>query len=195
MTEPKLAAPGAGLPWPQMLALRWYVRPFIAERADWDETTARFHAVTKKMEEQIAGLDAAQLTRKVLIPPQQSLEDSSRHWSAAMTLEHVVIVGRGVAQALRALGTGKTPPGKASTATVKPSGAAPAEAAVRAFRSFCGPEFSSILPSVQNRDSGAKFAHPWFGPLTARGWYWVLAAHHAVHLQQLREIKKGLAAG
>jgi len=190
--EPKLKPPGAGVPWYEFLMLRFYYKPFVAERAPWEQSTEGFAKITARMEKEIEGLTPEQLTKKILIPPMSGLEDSSRYWSAAMTLEHLVIVGRGMIGVVRNLSEGRVPPGKASTATVKPSGKFKPEDAVSAFRQFANVEFPALLPSLKNRDSKTTFGHPWLGQTTARGWYWLLAAHHAVHLKQLREITKGL---
>jgi hypothetical protein len=192
--EQNLAPPGAGVPFIEGLMLRWFVGPLIAAKAGWEETAAKLEAVNKKIEAEVAGIAPADMTKKVLVPKMQGLEDSSRNWSAAMTLEHMVVVGRGVCAIMRSLAEGKVPPGKASTAAVKPTGGYAPEAAVAAFRLFCNTELPAVRAALKDPESKATFAHPWMGPLTARGWHWMLSAHHGVHLRQLRGIRKGLQA-
>jgi hypothetical protein len=191
-TEPKLASPGAGIPWYQMLILRLYISPYVAARTDWSVSETRFKKITTKILKEIDGVTEAQLTTKVLVPPQMGLEDSSRYWSIAMTLEHLVIVGKVMSFGIRELTSGRIPDYKADTAAVKPFGTMSALETINKFKHFTIEEFPQLLPSIADRNSNLKFNHPWFGGFKAQQWYWLLAAHHALHLKQIREIKKGL---
>lgn len=192
ISEPKLAPPGAGIPFPQKLVLRFFVRPLIAQRTPWEESEKRFLKITEKIEAELAGLSPAQLEKRVLIAPLTGLEDSSRNWSIAMTLDHLWIVGSQIFLLVRALDAGLVPPGEADTAKVKPSGALATSEALSRFREFSQADFPALLPSLSRKKSPARFRHPWFGRMTAQGWYWMLATHQAVHLAQIRAIKKGL---
>ena len=130
----------------------------------------------------------------MLVPPQQGLEDSSRYWSAAMLLDHLVIVGEQVKGGILALSRGIVPKGEASTAKVKPSGAPTVAEAVAAYKKFASTVMVDLDKGVADKDSKATFRHPWLGPLNCRQWQWLLAAHQAIHLHQLHEIVKGLPA-
>lgn len=189
---PVLAPPGAGVPLPDRLVMRYILRPFVARRSAWEENEARFRAVAARIEAEIKGLSPGDMTRQILVPPMRGLEDSSRNWSVAMTLEHIAIVSRAIAGAVRALAAGAVPPGRADTAAVKPSGGLGPEEAAESFRRFCNEEFPALLPALRNRDSSLAFAHPWFGPMTAKEWHWLLAAHLDIHLRQIREIRRRL---
>lgn len=193
-TVPRLDKPGAGLPFPQELILRWYVAPFIAGRADWEEDKKKFAKSTEALLKLVEGLDEKQLSAKVLVPPQQGLEDSSRYWSAAMLFEHLVIVGSAVKGGIISLSKGIVPPRKADTASVKPAGAATPAQSVEEYRKFSSTVMADIDAAVKDKDSKAKFRHPWLGPLNCRQWHWLLHAHQSIHLRQLREIVKGLTA-
>lgn len=189
-----LAPAGAGLPVHQMLALRWIVKPFVAERADWQDVADRFRLLTQRIDDELAQCTQEDLSRSVLVRPLKGLEDSSRYWSVAMTLEHIVIVGRSIYMIARQLAEGRVPAGKASTAAVKPAGKYTPAEALGAFRQFCDEEFPTLLPAMKNRDSKSTFPHPWMGSMTVRGWYWLLAAHHEIHMRQIQEIRKGLTS-
>jgi hypothetical protein len=190
--KPKLAAAGAGIPWYQLLMLRFIVSPFVAAKTDWSVSEKRFKKITTKILKEIDGLTDAQLTTKVLVPPQMGLEDSSRYWSIAMALEHLVIVGKVISVGIRELSSGRIPDYKPDTAAVKPFGTMAAQQARNEFTHFAVEEFPQLLPSLVNRHSNLKLNHPWFGGFKAQQWYWLLATHHALHLKQIREIKKGL---
>jgi hypothetical protein len=188
----KLDKPGAGIPLYQKLYLKWYVSPFIAAKSDWEADTRSFNLLNRKILDAVEKLDDAQLAKRVLVPPQQGLEDSSRYWSAAMTLEHLLIVGKNMKAIIISLSKGVVPDGKADTARVKPAGAATPQEILAQFRDFSATAATDIDRDVKDRKSTAKFAHPWFGPFMAHQWHWVLAAHTGLHLKQLRAIIAGL---
>ena len=188
----KLDKPGAGIPQYQKLFLRLYVKPFISARSDWDEDTRAFTLINRKLLDEVGKLNEAQLEKRVLVPPQRGLEDSSRYWSVAMTLEHLLIVGTGVKNIIISLSKGVVPDGKADTATVKPSGTPTAQQVLARYREFVDATPGEIDSAVKDRKSKAVFAHPWFGAFTAHQWHWLLAMHTGLHLKQVRAIIAGL---
>jgi hypothetical protein len=190
---PQLAPPGAGLPWYHNLMLRFYVGPFVAGRAKWTVSEQTFHKVNGRILKEIEGLTEKQLSTKILVPPQLGLEDSSRYWSIAMVLEHLVIVGEGITQGIMLLSNGKIPPVTVDIAAVKPIGAMSASESVNQFKSFCGEDFKKFLQQVGDKNSPLSLKHPWFGPFKTSQWFWLLGMHGALHLKQIREIKKRLA--
>lgn len=190
--EPRLAPPGAGIPWPQALFLKYFVAPFIAGRTDWSVSEERFDKLTIKILKELEGLNEIQQSTKVLVPPQSGLEDSSRYWSIAMVLEHLVIVGGGISNAINELTSDRLPQGTADTATVKPIGAISASQSVAEFKKFSQTDYKKMASGLKNKNSKLRFRHPWFGMITAKQWFWVLAIHHRLHLKQIREIKKRL---
>lgn len=191
-TEPKLAPPGAGIPWPQGLVLKYFIAPFIAGRTNWSVSEERFDKLTIKILKELEGLNAVEQSTKVLVPPQAGLEDSSRYWSIAMVLEHLVIVGNGISYAISELTSDRLPQGTADTATVKPIGAISASQSVAEFKKFTQTDYKNLVSGLKNKNSKLRFRHPWFGMITAKQWFWVLAVHHRLHLKQIREIKKRL---
>lgn len=190
--EPVLAPPGAGLPWGQHLLLKYWVHPFIARRTPWQRSEENFYKVHRRIQEELSGLTASQLQKRCLVPPQMGLEDSSRYWSILMTLEHLMIVGRGIFQVVSALTAGCHPDGKADTAAVKPQGQFHDRDIVLEFNRFVDQDFLQFNQNLQNRQSTLTFRHPWFGMMNAQSWYWLLATHGMIHLKQIRAIKKSL---
>ncbi len=190
----RLEKPGAGIPLVQRIALRLYFKPFVAGKAGWEQDIADFAKANEKVFQAIADIKPEDLERRVLVPPQQGLEDSSRYWSAAMTLEHLMIVGMGMRNIIAALSHGIVPDYKADTAKVKPAGAGEAAITVEAYRDFAANVMADIDRSTGNRDSKTTFDHPWFGAFTARQWHWLLPVHTFIHLKQLRAIVEGLKA-
>jgi hypothetical protein len=191
-SAPKLAPPGAGVPLPQKLMMRFYIGPFIAGRAKWVASEQAFHKMNDRILKEIEGLTEKQLATKILVPSQIGLEDSSRYWSIAMVLEHIVIVGEAITSGITLLSSGKVPPVKVDLAAVKPLGELPVQTSVMNFKKFATDDFKNFLQQVKDKDSKLTFHHPWFGPFKASQWFWLLGTHGAVHLKQIREIKKRL---
>lgn len=190
----KLGKPGAGLPFLEGLVVRWYLGPFVSARSDWEDNKRKFEKTTQSLLKLIEGLDDRQLATRILVPPQQGLEDSSRYWSAAMLFEHLVIVGESVKGGIIALSRGIVPDVKVDTGKVKPSGdPSPAEI-IEKYKKFSSTVLSDIDSGVKDRNSKAVLNHPWLGPINCRQWHWLLAMHQGIHLRQLREIVKGLNA-
>lgn len=187
-TIPRLQPPGAGLPLFQRIVLRYYWGPFVARRSIWDEDSQKFEAISAKTLGIADALSEERLQTRVLIPPQLGLEDSSRYWSVAMTLDHLMIVGRGLSQIVTLLSRGEAPQVNVDVAKVKPQpGRGPLEIR-KEFREFAATAIPTIESSVKDRKSGSLLAHPWFGPMTAHQWHWLIAQHSLIHYHQVREI-------
>ena len=187
-----LAPPGAGIPWVNRQILRFVLRPFVVRRVPWETSEIRF---TKAHRRLISALDAfppAHLTQRVLVPPMQGLEDSSRYWSAAMVVDHLTIVGTQICGAIVSLSRGIVPPVKADTAQVKPPIATDAPAVIAGYVGFGDHALAKLQRDVADRQSMTTLRHPWFGPLTAKDWLWLLGTHTTLHRKQLEAIQAGL---
>jgi len=86
----------------------------------WDEATAFFQEEGKQLVELAQPLSLDLFEKRVLIKPILGIEDSSRYWSVAMCLEHLVIVDRGIADIAVSLSQGRAYPRALSIAEVKP---------------------------------------------------------------------------
>jgi hypothetical protein len=186
---PQLAPPGAGLPAYELQI----ARVLFALRAwthDARRTNALFWREQSLIAELIRGCPAGRLGERVLIPRPRGLEDSSRHWSVLMTLEHLRIVNLACAGFINELSQGRIPTGKASTADVKPSPEVTGEV-IAAYEQSC----LDVLAAVEvakNLDDPARFPHPWFGPMSARRWHLLAAVHLGLHRKQIEAIVRGL---
>jgi uncharacterized damage-inducible protein DinB len=183
--EPTLQAPGAGLPWLEnriaRILLGWksrFGRPatFIAQ---FETERRRIHALIEKCGDE-------QLTRRVLIARLPGLEDSSRYWSVAMTLDHLRIVHHAFIGVLTALANEKIPPGEASTAAVKPRVDVSREV-IAMYEESCD-ALLSCAAGIRDFKTKARFSHPWFGPMDAHRWLALAAGHMAIHRRQIERI-------
>jgi hypothetical protein len=107
-----------------------------------------------------------------------------------MTLDHLRITNEAFARVITALTQGHIPPGKASTATVKPSldvtGTVEAD-----FEKSCDAVLAAVAAAPDLRTK-LRFAHPWFGPLDASGWHALAGMHMGIHRAQIARIIAGL---
>ena len=191
---PQLAAPGAGLPLRQRVALKLWFGPWVSRRTPTAVTRARFESFIAKLLQQAESLTAEQRRVRVLVSPIQGLEDSSRFWSYDGVLEHLVIVSTAIESLILALSVGEVPEPEVRVANFKP----------KSLISDPLSEFRQTLPGLMARldtalsqpgrslDSSATKEHPWFGPFNARQWYWLLASHCWIHWQQAKQIRSAL---
>ncbi|GAB4169296.1 MAG: hypothetical protein Fur0032_07840 [Terrimicrobiaceae bacterium] len=107
-----------------------------------------------------------------------------------MTLDHLRIVHEVIAGVIQALGEGRAPAGEVSTAAVKPA-VGVTGAVQEKYEASCEGVLAAIA-SVPDLKTSARFSHPWFGPLDARGWGVMIGVHLAIHRRQIGRILAGL---
>lgn len=183
--EPPLAAPGAGLPGPELFIAR---RLFAWKRRFGSRKgfSRQFRSERAAILDLVAAVPETLRGSRVLIPRLRGLEDSSRHWSVWMTLDHLRITNTAFAGVIATLAAGKIPPGKADTAAVKPSPDAGPEIEA-AYEDSCD-ELLAVVDGISDWKTAPRFPHPWFGPLDAAGWHALSATHLGIHRAQITEI-------
>jgi hypothetical protein len=187
MTAPKLQPPGAGLPLIPRLYVRWFGRRMLRRKSTWDSAPISIEATAARMYGVASTLSDEVLTKPVLVPPMRGLEDSSRYWSPAMVLQHLVITGEIFTSVILKLTRGEPIESRGGTAAVKPSQEANREDVER-FRAMHTDVGTRIVAGVGPDRTGAMSRHPWFGLLTASDWYAVFAEHLLIHEKQLAKI-------
>jgi hypothetical protein len=185
ITEPKLDAPGAGLPWLELKIARFGFH-LLNRRMTHDKSSALLEKECAAILDLARSCNAEKGSQRVLINRLRGMEDSSRYWSVFMTVDHLRIVNLGAADAIRLLKQGKVPDRKADTATVKPS----VEAAMDVVDDF---ELScKLIERYAARSTDLKrvprYPHPWFGPLDAAGWHFLAGFHLRLHRRQIETI-------
>lgn len=192
--EPKLQPPGAGLPLPQKLLLRFWLGPVVSRRTDPSKSREDYERLIHKLIEKISAVPEEKRRIKVLVDPIQGLEDSSRYWSLNDLMEHLLIVSKGIEVMILSLSSGKVPDVKADVAKVKPTNAD--QDFYDAFTAYAPNLIRRIDQKLagpgMNFDSRLRARHPWLGMLTARQWYWLLGSHTSIHYRQAKEIIRKL---
>jgi uncharacterized damage-inducible protein DinB len=185
IAEPRLAAPGAGLPLPELLIARllfgW--RRLTGSAADF---TTQFREERQRIRALVARCPDERKGERVLIARLRGLEDSSRFWSVWMTLDHLRITNEAFAGVLLSLARGKAPERVVSTADVKPNPHVTAEV-VEQFEQSCE-AFLKAAAATEGKTTRVRYAHPWFGPLDAHGWHALAAFHQRLHRRQIERI-------
>ncbi len=186
--EPKLAKPGAGLPIVEWLVAKYIIFPNRFRSTTIKQAIEQFEDESKKIIELISGLNDDQLTQRRLIPRLRGLEDSSRFWSIAMTIQHLNIVGEGMLGIIVSLSRGKNELPLRGIADVKPSIDVDAQEAIANFKELTE-NFGRLAGKIDfEKHSDTKHPHPWFGPLNAREWTLFAAPHQAIHRKQIEQI-------
>jgi hypothetical protein len=183
--QPKLAPPGAGLPWLELRIARLGFK-FLSRRTTREKSAALLAQQRADILELARRCDAQTGARRVLVRRLRGMEDSSRFWSVFMTLDHLRIVNLAVAGTIRMLGQGKTSDRKVSTADVKPDPRADGKV-VDEFDLSCRlvERCAGQVPDLKTR---LRFDHPWFGSLDAAQWYFLAGIHLRLHRQQIELI-------
>ncbi len=184
-----LAPPGAGLPAPELFIARalFAVKRWTGSRNAFTAGFERERAAIRVLVDRVA---PERRGERVLIKRLRGLEDSSRHWSVWMVLDHLRIVNQAIAKTMASLAAGVVPPGQASTAAVKPNPACGAD--VDADYELACDHVLAVVSAHPDLRSKVAYAHPWFGPLDAAGWHAMAATHLAIHRAQLEHICAGL---
>ncbi len=187
---PELAPPGAGLPFLEGLYAKYIYFPRGMRAFDWQKSLVKLRTETQRIVEFAKPLSQEAFATPVLIDRIRGIEDSSRNWSVAMTLEHLIITMRGMSQIAETLAAGKEMNVSVSTASVKPKGgqSMPKDAMLKTFEVASEEVIARLSPLGASASTRYRVKHPFFGAITARGWVWTLGEHQAVHRRQVAAI-------
>lgn len=185
---PKLDKPGAGLPFIEWAVAKYIVFPRRFKNSSKEKALADFAEQSDKILKLARGLSSEQLVERRLIARLQGLEDSSRYWSVAMTLDHLTIVGNLMSHAVIELSKGSNALKVVGTAEVKPGAAADAARSLKDFEEMTERFLLEVGKANIDVRSKVTHPHPWFGPLNAYQWLVFAAPHENIHLRQIEAI-------
>jgi len=186
-STPPLQAPGAGLPFPENLLARYVMIPVLSTTTTWEKACANLRQEADRCRELTAPLDDDTMRRPVLIERFRGIEDSSRHWSPAMALRHLVIVGEGIAAIIAALREGRRFGHVTRIQDVKPEPESGPEQR-DAFRRHVRDYLEQTAHAATGGKLQATHAHPWFGELNAHQWHCLASFHAGIHRKQIGQI-------
>ena len=188
LDAPKLDKPGAGLPFIEWAVAKYIVFPRRFKNFSKEKALADFAEQSDKILKLARGLSSEQLIERRLIARLQGLEDSSRYWSVAMTLDHLTIVGNLMSHAVIELSKGNNALKVVGTAEVKPGAAADAARSLKDFEEMTERFLLEVGKANIDVRSKVTHPHPWFGPLNAYQWLVFAAPHENIHRKQIEAI-------
>jgi hypothetical protein len=124
------------------------------------------------------------------IPRISGLPDSQCRWSIAMILEHLSLSTHDYSRIIANLNQGLVPRGNFDPEQYQPNpsiGTEVRELFVDSIWSFAT-QVESILESSGGLNSINRFAHAWYGPLTARQWQGLALQQLVIHRRQAQKI-------
>lgn len=189
-SPPRLAPPGAGIPFFQRMVLRYVFFPKYSKKMTWEGSQEFFRKEGLKLLKLAIEAPPERINRPALVKPMVGLEDSSRYWSIAMVMEHLMIVGKAIADGVLLLTHGRTPQTKVDTAKVKPFENLPANVVIPQFQTFLEDFLRRTSGDIGDRGAEARHLHPWFGLLNARQWMALAALHQRLHRKQAEAIRR-----
>lgn len=188
LSSPKLDKPGAGLPWYEALAARYILFPKLQRSTSWQQGADFLTKENHRILNLIEGRAEVELSQRVLIPRIRGMEDSSRYWSVAMTLEHLLITGRGMSMIASELSQGVYSDFMVDVALVKPQGQQSVAQILESFKEFTKNEPTQTLSQLKDRQAEGTKLHPWLGRLNAHGWFILMGMHTNIHRKQIAAI-------
>ncbi len=187
--EPSLDRPGAGLPLPELMIAKHIVFPLLYKTTSPSKAIQTFAEESETIIALVEKLRPTELTERRLIQRLTGLEDSSRNWSAAMALQHLIIVGDGIRQTIIELSTtGTSTRQPRGTADVKPDPEVDGDKIISDFKQMTNQFLESTKQIDVNAFPNSTFPHPWFGNLNARGWLTLSGMHQRIHRKQIEAI-------
>lgn len=157
---------------------------------DKDALADLFLTESDKMITLVEQFEDEDLTKRVLIDSMRGIEDSSRDWSAMMTLEHLNTVNKGLIGIITTLLNpegGQLPEVKIED--VKPS----EDAGVEMIDAFAinNQDVLDRLVKIHSMKPSATHHHPWLGEFNAKQWLCLMALHMKLHRKQIEKILGG----
>lgn len=180
--SPHLAPPGAGLPWIELQIAR-LIFAIRCHRGNPASFLGSFREEQEKIRSLVDAFPIDHRCRRILIARAVGLEDSSRHYSAWMVLDHLRIVNDACVDIITSLLQEEKINGAVSTAAVKPDPSADFSVETR-YEASCK-RVIETLQSAGDLKTRPRFSHPWFGPLDAHGWASMVSMHMGIHRNQL----------
>jgi hypothetical protein len=185
--QKNLEKPGKGLPTIDALFLRYIGFPILKLLMSWDRGMKLFEHEGNKILIAVKSLDEESLFKKVLVPRTFGIEDSSRYYSPAMVLWHLIYVGNAIQEGIISLSNNESLDFVVKIENFKPFVEIDKNI-VNEFKLFLDSYRIRIESNVKNKYIRNFHAHPWFGPLNPHQWLIMSAVHQAVHGRQLRRI-------
>jgi hypothetical protein len=187
----ELEKSGAGLSPIRVFLAKHIFFPILNRFISWERAWDIYDKEGKKIIVLASKLDNKQLFSRILVPKLFGLEDNSRYYSVAMTIEHLLIVGGALQVRVPILSRGKKLNRYIKIEDVKPYKEID-ENIVDNFQIFLNSYREKLKKNVENIHIDNTSTHPWFGEFNPKQWSILAMVHQIVHRRQIEAIVKGL---
>ncbi|WP_457607964.1 DinB family protein [Nitratifractor sp.] len=185
---------GAGIPSYVKISGRYLLFPLLDRVLSWEKTWEIYEREGRRVVELASSLEREALMRRVLVPRLFGLEENSRYYSAAMVIEHLLIVGEALVGRIPPLSRGETLPDEVRIEEVKPYREID-ERVVERFAGFLSGYRERLESDLGDIHRSNYSSHPWFGPFNPKRWATLGMVHQIVHRRQMEAILRRLDAG
>ena len=177
-----------GLPWLEQQLAKYIGLPLLEKQAV-ETRTKETVQLGLKLIEQVDQLSPEQQKTVISVARPRGLEAISCHWSAAMVVEHLLIVHQGVTGIIQTLAQGESSERVVRIEDVKPTGQRDWESLASEYRQALEQYETVMTPlTARIKSSLLTHPHPWFGPITAKRWHTLSLVHLQAHAEQLKRI-------
>jgi hypothetical protein len=165
--------------------------PLLNSVLSWDKAWDMYEVEGQKIIALCEHLNEESLFERVLVPKLFGLEDNSRYYSVAMTLEHLLMVGMALQVRILLLSRGKKVQNHVKIEDVKPYKKIDSQV-LENFKDFLTNYREKLNKNIENIHIDNTSQHPWFGAFNPKQWSILALVHQIVHRREIEAIVKGL---
>ena len=187
----ELGKAGAGISSVKIFLAKHLLFPILNRLLSWEKAWDMFDKEGQKIIELSRNLNQNRLFERVLVPKLFGLEDNSRYYSVAMTIEHLLIVGSALQIRIPILSRGKKLKKYIKVEDVKPYKEID-ENVIENFENFLATYREKLEKNIVDINTDNTSFHPWFGEFNPKQWSTLAVVHQIVHRRQIEAILKGL---
>jgi hypothetical protein len=151
----------------------------------------RFRGEADRIADLMEGVEERLGRQRIKITRRPGMEPTSRDWSVFMTIEHLVIVNRGITAVVHALCADHNPGVEIRVEDIQPHPDAGPEQLEALSQSV--ERYLDIVKRFGDLGCRQQYLHPWFGPLRACEWHVLAALHNRLHRGQIQRILRKCA--
>jgi len=186
-----LGKSGDGISNIKILMVKHIFFPILNRVISWDKAWDIFDKEGEKIIKLSKKLNQDELFKRILVPKLFGLEDNSRYYSVAMTIEHLLMVGSALQIRVPLLSRGKKITQNVKIEDVKPYKKID-ENIREKFEEFLNLYRDKLNNNVKNIHINNTSSHPWFGEFNPKQWSILAMIHQIIHRKQIEAILKGL---
>ena len=185
----ELGVSGEGISYFKVFLAKHLLFPLLNRFLSWDKAWNIFDKEGQKIIELSKSISKEKLFERVLVPKLFGLEDNSRYYSVAMTLEHLYIVGNALQVRIPILSRGKKLNKYVKIEDVKPYKDID-ENIIYNFNEFLVTYREKLEKNTIDININNTSLHPWFGEFNPKQWSILAMVHQIVHRRQIEAIIK-----